>query len=131
MNEPNTLVALTDLRRRDTTAARELTRFALAQKHEAEAVWQDTQQVLHGGATGDEAREVLGIARSVIDSWFALAQRVRDLWRDIPAATGAMPELLAELGQAEVTGIACPQHVCCAAGYDALSRPWETRESIW
>jgi hypothetical protein len=101
MNEQSTLVALTELRCRGTRAARELTRFALGQKDEAEAVWQAAQQVIQEGVTGDEAREVVGIARSIIESWFSLVQKARDLWREVAAATGAAPEMLSELGKAE------------------------------
>jgi hypothetical protein len=86
---------------RGTRAATELIRFALSQKHGAKTAWRDAQKVIEGGVTGDKAREVIGIARSIIETWFSLAQKARELCRDLEATTGPVSEMLAELEKAE------------------------------
>ncbi len=95
------------LRRRGTRAARELTRFALSRSSDARAAWEGALEFIEEGVRGEDAREAVQVARNVIDSWLALAQQARELWQDVAATTGAIPEGLGELdaAEAEVTKI--------------------------
>ncbi len=88
-------------RRRGARAGRELTRFAVSRKADVQSVWEGAVEALAEGMSGEEARETLDGVRDVIDSWLALAQKTRELWREVSAATGAEPEGLDELGAAE------------------------------
>jgi hypothetical protein len=89
------------LRRRGARAAQDLTRFTLSRRAEARDVWDGALEVLREGATGEESREVLQVVQDISDSWLALAQKTRELWRDVTAASGAAPEGLDELDAAE------------------------------
>ncbi len=89
------------MRRRGARAGRELTRFTLSRKTDARSVWEGALEALAEGMSGEEARERLEGVREVIDSWFALAKKTHELWRDVSAATGAVPEGLDELAGAE------------------------------
>jgi hypothetical protein len=110
------------LRRRGTRAARELTRFTLGRKSDPEAVWQGALEVLQDGVNGEEAREVVSVARNIIDSWLALAQKTRELWQDVAATTGAEPEMLDDLEKAQQE----VERVKSAAEkvYAFFTRPW-------
>jgi hypothetical protein len=89
------------LRRKGTRAARELTRVALSRGSDAGAYWEGALEVIEEGVRGEEAREAVRVVRDIIDSWLALAQKARELWQDVAAATGATPEGLDELDAAE------------------------------
>jgi hypothetical protein len=89
------------LRNRATRSARELTRFILSRKDDPRAVWLDALEVFKEGLAGEEARQVLLVVRDIIDTWLRLSQKARSWWQDVAAATGAAPEGLDELAQAE------------------------------
>ena len=71
------------LRRRGTSAARELTRFTLSRISDARAAWEGALESIEEGLRGEEAREVVQIARNIIDSWLTLAQQARELWQEV------------------------------------------------
>ncbi len=64
-------------------------------------MWQDALRVIQGGMAGEEARQVVEVTRSVVESWFVLAQKARGLWEHVAVAAGALPEMMGELQIAE------------------------------
>src|SRR5258708_2970289 len=65
------------LRRRGMREARQLTRFTLSRSWDCRAAWDTALEVLGDGVAGEEATEVLQIARDIIDSWLQLAEKAR------------------------------------------------------
>jgi hypothetical protein len=88
-------------RRRVCRAARHLTRFTMTRSSDARDVWQAVVEILGDGAAVEEARGLVLIARTLIESWLVLAQKARAVWQAVAAETGANPEGLEELAAEE------------------------------
>jgi hypothetical protein len=88
-------------RRRACRSARHLTRFTLSRSADARDVWQAVVEILGDGAAAEEARGLVLIARAIIDSWLALAQKSHAVWHAVAAETGASQERLEELAAEE------------------------------
>jgi hypothetical protein len=82
-------------------AARHLTRFTMTRSADAKDAWQAVVEILGDGTAAEEARELVEIARTIIDSWLALAQKACAVWQGVAAETGASPEGLEELAAEE------------------------------
>lgn len=88
-------------RRRGCRAARHLTRFTLNRSSDTRDVWQAVLEILGDGVAAEEAKELVLIARTSIDSWLALTQKTRAVWQSVAAETGASPEGLEEIAAEE------------------------------
>jgi hypothetical protein len=85
-----------------TRSAREALRHTLSQAPDAQAVWQTVLEAVKDGISGEDLKRILGDVRSVLETWLTLAEKTRTLW-GFAAATGAPPDSLADLTEAEAT----------------------------
>jgi hypothetical protein len=88
-------------RRRACRAARYLTRFTMTRSTDAREVWQAVVEILEEGAAADEARKLVLIGKTTLESWLVLAQKARAVWQSVAAETGANSEGLEELAAEE------------------------------
>lgn len=69
-------------RREGAPAARALTQLAITRGLEARQCWQEAIEALRGGLSAEGAREVVGLALDVTNSWLAIVRTARLLWEE-------------------------------------------------
>lgn len=90
-----------NLRRRGARAARQLTRFTVGQRSGPRDAWEGALEVLKEGVSGEESKGLMEIVLSIVDSWLALARSTQEIWQDVSSETGAVPEGLEDVAEAE------------------------------
>ncbi len=85
------------LRKEGALAARKITARALERGRDAREVWQEVQETLKAGMSGDKAVSSVEIALEVAESWLQLAEAARGLWDE----AGGTPERLDEVARYE------------------------------
>src|SRR5262245_53378919 len=85
------------LRREGAPAARKLTRLAILRGPDAREYWQEAREALREGASGEKARDIVGLTLDVADTWLEMAREARRVWEE----PGATPEGLEQLAEIE------------------------------